>query len=210
MADRFISAVESLFRMLPSDAKELSDELFKRNRQVFEAVVNAQLEAMGTEGGFRLTNGKVLKQLRAEANRSAKQVAATYNRDLAGRVDSVVAAERTRGLNRQTLARRLSDWDTARSPWKSQQIARTEAVNVANIATELFVQASGLETEVRYRLTPGDSDHTDENDLAAASGELVTSAELEAFQLPAHPNERHSPVIAFPRDVDRSALWMGA
>lgn len=209
MAARFISAIETLFRMTPTDAADLATDLFKRNRLVFEATVNANLEALGQPPSFRLTNGPVLKQLKKEAEKSALSIAETYNRDLAAKVDSVVETERTSGLNRATLAKRLSDWDTERATWKASQIRQTEAVRTANIATELFVRASGMETEVRYRLTPADSTHDDANDVAAREQRLLTSSELESLGLPAHPNERHSPVIAFPKATDTSALWLG-
>src|SRR4051812_32824168 len=100
--------------MAPSDAKDLADELFARNKRTFEATVNAQLEPLEQPASFRLTNGPVLKELKRDATESAKQIAGTYNADLAARTDMVVAAERTSGLNRQALARRLSDWDTER------------------------------------------------------------------------------------------------
>lgn len=199
-----------MFRATAQDAATLATELFQRNKRTFEATVNAQLQALEKPATFKLTNSKVLKQLKTEATVTAKGITATYNRELVNKTDAVVAAERTRGLNRATLAKRLNDWDRERSLWKSEQIRQTEAVTTANVAADLFVKASGLEAEVRYRLTPAESSHDDPNDLAAVAGDLLTSGELADMGLPAHPGERHSPVIAFPKDMDTSALWMGA
>lgn len=205
----FIPAVEQAFRSTPQDAAKLADELFQRNKRTFEATVNAQLEALGKPPTFRLTNGKVLKELKRDAVLTAKGIAETYNKALVARTDKVVEAERTRGLNRATLAKRLNDWDRERSVWKSEQIQRTEAAKTSLIATELFVEASGLETEIRYKLLPPDSEYRHPDDVAAIARRVLTAEELRRMDLPAHPNERHAPHLAFPRRVDRSALWLG-
>lgn len=209
-AGSFIGPTEQAFRLTASDAADLATELFQRNKRTFEATVNAQLEALERRPDFRLTNGKVLKQLKKDAVATAKGIASTYNQALVAKTDAVVEAERTRGLNRATLAKRLNDWDQERSLWKSAQIQRTEAAKTATIATELFVQVSGLESEVRYRLLPGDSEYDHPDDLAAIAGEVLTSGEAQAMPLPAHPNERHTLHLAFPKQMDKTALWMGA
>ena len=131
MAANFVGPVEMLFRLQPTDAAELARQLFQANRRSYEAVINAQLEALGQVPNFRLTNRDELLRLRREATESARSIADTYNRDLAARVDAVVEAERTRGLNRHTLARRLNDWDVERQGWKQEQIQRTEAARTS-------------------------------------------------------------------------------
>jgi hypothetical protein len=205
----FIGAIEQLFRVRAEDAAKLANELFSRNRRVYEATINAQLQAIGAVPDFRLTNSAELRRLKSEAIESARSIARTYNEGLAARVDAVVAAERTTGLNRGRLARRLADWEGAREPWKDSQIQRTEAARTRAGAVEAWAEGSGLATEARFVLSPASSSHDDANDAAAREGRLLTLEEVRGMSLPKHPNERHSPILAVPTGTDTSALWMG-
>jgi uncharacterized tellurite resistance protein B-like protein len=205
-----LCAVELLFRMNRADTAALATELFQSSVRLYNSTVNAQLEALGKPASFRLTNGQELKRLKAQAIQAAASIADTYNKDLAKKVDAVVAAEGRLGLNRRTLAKRLADWDASRSEWKTRAIASAEGPRVRLRAVQAWAEASGIENEVRYRLSPGESAHDDLNDQWAREGRLLTRSELEFSGLPAHPGERHSPHLAFPAEVDVSALWDGA
>lgn len=209
MPARFVGALEQIFRMTPADTADLARTLYRSKRDLYEKVINAQLEAFGEEPRFLLTNKNEQARLRRESARAARSIAETYNRDLVRRVDQVVEAEGARGLNRRTLARRLSDWERARRGWKDQQITRTEASRTATRAAQQFARASGLGDVARYRLLPAESDHDDANDLAAIEGTLMTGDDLRALGLPAHPGERHSPVLALPEGAEIEAPWMG-
>jgi hypothetical protein len=209
MPSNFVGPIELLFRMSSTEAQTLADELFKRSKLVYERTVNDQLAALSHPPDFRLTNRAELQALRREANATALAIADTYNRDLARKVDAVVEAERTRGLNRQTLARRLSDWHSERAVWKDEQIERTEAARAATRAVQEWSRNSRIEDTARFILRPAESSHDDANDVAAREGRLLTQDEVESFHLPQHPNERHVPVVALPSQVDLGAVWLG-
>lgn len=205
----FAGAIEQLFRVTPTDAAALARDLFGRSRAAYEKAVNAQLAAHGVEGHFALTNKSELARLRRQATETARGIAATYNADLAGKVDAVLEAEGGRGLNRRTLARRLADWDAERTRWKAPQIQATEGRRVAVQATQAFVEHSRLEDVARFQIVPAGSSHDDANDRAANSGELLRAGDPALEELPAHPHERHSAVLALPEGATIEAPWLG-
>ena len=209
MPAAFVSAIEAIFRMHASDAADLAKELQQSSVRAYNATINAQLQALGQKPEFVLRNSAELRRLREQATETARGIAASYNADLAARVDAVLAAEGTRGLNRRTLARRLHDWDRERSAWKAPQIARTEGVRVAAQAAQAFVAHSRLEDQARFLLVPAASDHDDLNDRAAAAGRLLTATDPALLELPCHPGERHSPVMVLPTGTNLEAAWMG-
>lgn len=209
MPPPFVGPIEALFKVTPADAAALARDLYIRSVRAYERSLNAQLEALGHEGGFRLQNREELQRLRAQAVETARGIASTYNRELAARVDAIVEAEGARGLNRRTLARRLADWDAERAGPKAEQIQRTESRRIASQAVSRWVEASRLDDQARFRVVPAESSHDDPNDRAANSGELLTREEFDGLGLPAHPNERHSGVVALPTGTTIEAPWLG-
>jgi len=207
MPARFAASIEQLFHMNATDAATLATDLYQRSVRGYNRSLNAQLEALGHAPTFRLQNKAELQRLRAQAVEVARGIAETYNENLAAQVDRIVESEGRRGLNRRTLARRLADWDRERAKWKTEQIQRTESARIATQATQAFAANSRL--DARFVLVPAASTDDDANDQAARSGRLLEADDPALTEIPAHPGERHSAVLALGAGETLDAAWLG-
>lgn len=117
----------------------LQEALMANNKSSFEATLTEMSKTAGcTDRKGFLTDEDVLNQLNDSSVQVAKSVTNTYNFDLATAIIGIRVT--TPRANRFTYAKRLKDWDNARSEWKTRQISLDNTLKARSLAQEEFMK----------------------------------------------------------------------
>jgi len=167
-----------------------------------EAIGNATAKLLGW-GDVAAANAGAQTEALAVATQRAGRAITDINEAI--RINVEWNRQHAAALN--TGTQRLADWDRERAKWKTEQIQRTESARIATQATQAFAANSRL--DARFVLVPAASTDDDANDQAARSGRLLEADDPALTEIPAHPGERHSAVLALGAGETLDAAWLG-
>ena len=125
------------------DEEQMRGELLKVRRRAYEHELTLQARRVGCNGRQgRLTTGDTLSELNDDSKADAESMANTYNYDLAIAIQHI--RNETPRANRHTYAKRLQSWETARTKWKAEQVARWTEGSARNRAQADFYRLNGI------------------------------------------------------------------
>jgi len=113
--------VHLAMRMDSYDESRISNQVLTEKRDAYVEQLTAMAKAAGCSKTGSLRPGIVQKEMVAESDTDADSIVNTYNYDLANAIKAIRAA--VPSANRHVYAKRLQEWDTERSKWKSLQIS---------------------------------------------------------------------------------------
>lgn len=136
------SKAEQLFVALAMDDQAeaaLTETLTARYEDAYIDSIQQQLDRLGIRRNARLPQEREKAHLIGLAERDARSIVETYNRELQNKID---ALDFSQGLD--ALKAELRTWKDGREAWKSDQISRATQGNASDYAVTLFLQKNGL------------------------------------------------------------------
>lgn len=119
--EKGIRDVGRRFAMKPADVTALADRLFAAKRRVYRRSLLELARSLGYTIKRPTLSEAIERELRAEADRSARQIAETHNRDLARALP-----ELAEGATNADLAAKVKTWQIARQRKRANPTAVTE------------------------------------------------------------------------------------
>lgn len=199
--------VHLAMRQDPVDVSAVSAQIFREKRTAYEDGLTIQAAEAGCPGRRGMADNAVLSEMKAEADTEAAGIVNTYNYDLAHAVRHI--REDTPTANRNVYAKRLLEWDSTRSDWKSKQIMLWNTMSWRDRATEDFV-AHNPQLNVNYAiLQPRTAAVCDVCKFWIREGK-VPIEQANKVKWPAHLNCPHYWEMHYEkRKVDCSEMWVG-
>jgi hypothetical protein len=158
-ADRKLA---SALRWTAQDRREIAAELYAAKLTVYRDTLSDLIAGYGYDlqaGDLALTD-EVDRGLREAADRHARLIVDTYNRELRTFLD------RHADVDQATTIRDYGAWMEDRQQTKSEEVAITEAYEAYTDATAAFFIENGLEPE--FEFGGGEDDEPPECDVCAA------------------------------------------
>lgn len=191
--------------MTTDDVTALADSILERRKASWISALREQARIHGCTSASpsapRLGDLDMLKRMSAE---DAKSIAATYNRELANKINALYR-ENPRG-NRTFYFSRLEAWSTKRAAWKSPQIALTTEMQTRAYAMERF-RAMNFDKPLRY-IFAGPAPTCRVCVKLFAEG-VVDEAFMRSTPIPVHPNCPHYFRVVRPPKLECNQLWLG-
>lgn len=209
----YVRSVYDQFAMSDGDISQLADHITQLATEAYTQAVNDQLAGLGRDPVDSITDEKVLAKIEQQAEDTARQVAETYNRDLATATGSSwidLSAERGNQMSRQWLEDDINGWVGDRADWKSAQVASDTACSAYNDAVAEWQSQNGTIDEAR--LSPDDAVCEDCQEALDDLGDWMPADDF--FADPRSSGYLHSgcPHYAETRQADVSEdteLWTG-
>ena len=191
------------WRMHPSDRKDVAGQLFSDYVETYEIWLQSQADHLKIERSVELQDKRVLRALKARANKEAAGITRTYNRELRSKILSLY----------NTPSATLSDqvietWWVERDAYKADQIAlMTEMMGQGLAATDFVKRNTPYLKGTAKPFPPG----SDEPLCQALLAKSYTLEEAKQIILPLHVGCVHSWQFSYapikPQDFDK--IWLG-
>ena len=107
-------AIYERWKIKAVEQKQMATLLLKQYQQSYERNLQNELRKLGRRKKVQLTNKTILNSLRIQANRDARSIANTYNKELLTQI-AKYGDRVNNGI--------LEEWSLQRDIWKSEQIA---------------------------------------------------------------------------------------
>lgn len=138
--------VHEAMRMEKEDTKAMADELFKARKAEFNDAISDYVAQTGCAGTGNLSTTVELKFFRDDSNRDARDIANTYNLNLAKTIQEIRLASPK--ANRNTYTKALREWEAGRRIWKATQIALNTTLTARSQALASFAFHNDLQPRV--------------------------------------------------------------
>ena len=207
-----------------TDIQQLTDLIEQVRLDAYLSGVNEQLTALNRDPVLEISDPAVEARIRQDAEDAARQIADTYNRELAvktgsswldsaaqqatvetDRVGALGQAGLTQRMREQAVSDDVAKWADDRADWKSDSIAITEANAAYSDGVMDFATQNGgafVHVEPDECVCDGCQELVDLGDIAVE--------DAAGIDLPLHVGCAHSLVVTYnPMDVpETDSMWL--